>query len=98
MHETKLVPGLIVYSKAGRDAGRYYVVCEVLEGGYVLTVDGQKHRMDNKKRKKCKHLTLTNHTLEGIGEKFSSGKQVFDSELRKALRPFNNEEGAIDQK
>ena len=37
------------------------------------------------KKKKIKHITLTAHMLDGIGEKLKEGKKVFDAEIRSAL-------------
>ena len=47
--ERPITVGSIVYSRAGRDEGRYYMVYEILDGSYVTIVDGEdkapkKHR------------------------------------------------------
>ena len=67
MLEISLVPGLVVCSKAGRDSGRYFIVLEILSPEYVLIADGQKHRLAHPKKKKVKHLKLTEDVLESIG-------------------------------
>ncbi len=89
MLEISLVPGLVVCSKAGRDSGRYFIVLEILSPEYVLIADGQKHRLAHPKKKKVKHLKLTEDVLESIGRKLTEKRQVFDSEVRSALRTYN---------
>ena len=89
MLEISLVPGLVVCSKAGRDSGRYLIVLEILSPEYVLIADGQKHRLAHPKKKKVKHLKLTEDVLESIGRKLTEKRQVFDSEVRSALRTYN---------
>ena len=44
-------PGSIVYSKAGRDKGNYFVVMSV-DGEYVNICDGKGRKIDKPKRKK----------------------------------------------
>ena len=39
--DKKFQPGEIVYSKAGRDSGNYYIVSKVFSPKYVLIVDGK---------------------------------------------------------
>lgn len=87
--ETILNLGDIVYSKSGRDQGRYYVVVEVLAEGYVKIADGQIRKIGNPKKKKVKHLKGKGINLELLAEKFKEGKQVFDSELKSLLRTLN---------
>ena len=89
MLEISLVPGLVVCSKAGRDSGRYFIVLEILSPEYVLIADGQKHRLAHPKKKKVRHLKLTEDVLESIGRKLTEKRQVFDSEVRSALRTYN---------
>ena len=89
MLEISLVPGLVVCSKAGRDSGRYFIVLEILSPEYVLIADGQKHRLAHPKKKKVKHLKLTEDVLESIGRKLTEKRQVFDSEVRSALITYN---------
>ncbi len=89
MLEISLTPGLVVCSKAGRDSGRYFIVLEIVSPEYVLIADGQKHRLAHPKKKKVKHLKLTEDVLESIGRKLTEKRQVFDNEVRSALRTYN---------
>lgn len=80
--------GNVVYSKAGRDAGRAYLVIKEDEPGYVLVVDGEVRTLARPKRKNERHLSYKGEDLPVIAEKLTTGMQVFDSEIRSALRLF----------
>ena len=60
--------GGVVQSVQGRDDGHYYVIAEVLNGGFVLVVDGKTRTLENPKKKNVKHLRLLPHNIseEGI--------------------------------
>ncbi|MCP1102928.1 ribosomal protein L14E/L6E/L27E [Aequitasia blattaphilus] len=51
--------GMLVYSKAGHDAGEAYLICEI-EDEYLYLVDGQKKTLDKPKKKKKRHVQRTN--------------------------------------
>lgn len=81
--------GDVVLSLKGRDSGRFYVVASKVSDEYVTISDGEKHLLAKAKLKKTKHLKANGEKLESIGAKFVEGKQVFDSEIRSALRSYN---------
>ena len=73
-------PGRIVLAKAGRDAGRYYVVAG-LEGADLLLADGKRRKLGDPKRKNPLHVQATAQTLPLEG--------MTDKSLRSALGPLN---------
>ncbi len=83
--------GQVVYSKQGRDSGRYYAVVEIVDETYVKIADGKLRRVKSPKLKKVKHLKTKGDMLDKISEKLKQNAQVFDTELRSALRPYNEE-------
>ena len=83
--------GQVVYSKQGRDSGRYYAVVEIVDDTYVKIADGKLRRVKSPKLKKVKHLKTRGDMLDKISEKLKQNAQVFDTELRSALRPYNEE-------
>ena len=87
MKEIKV--GSVVFSKAGRDAGSFYVVTEIVDENYVKISDGDLRRVDTPKLKKIKHLKTEGVVLEQLAEKFEEGKKVFDAEIKSALRAYN---------
>lgn len=58
--------GRIVRSKAGRDKGRMLCIVEVIDDEYVMVADGGLRKLEKPKKKKCKHLQMTNRKLEEI--------------------------------
>jgi ribosomal protein L14E/L6E/L27E len=81
-----LKPGSVVVSTAGRDSGKTFMVVKTLDDNYVYIADGTLRRLEKPKKKKVKHLAVTSHTLDGIGDKLREGKKVFDAEIRSALK------------
>lgn len=84
--------GEIVYSKAGRDSGKYYAVVEIVDENRVKIADGDLRHIKCAKTKNIKHLQSTNDSLEKIAEKLKNGTQVFDAELFSALRFYNDKQ------
>ena len=88
--ERPLGVGSVVYSNAGRDEGRYYMVYEILDDTFVTIVDGNLRKMSKPKKKKLKHLKNYGDVLENIAEKLKEGKKVYDAEIFSALRKYNS--------
>ncbi len=82
--------GRIAVSKAGRDTGRVFVILEVIDTYYVYIVDGDLRKMDRPKKKKLKHLKLTEDVLSSIADKLKEGTKVFDAEIRSAIRSLQS--------
>ena len=80
--------GQIVVSRAGRDAGRVFVVVKVIDDLYVEICDGDLRKVEKPKRKKIKHLNITDKVAEGLAEKLKSGNRITNAEIRKALVDF----------
>ncbi|MBC8529867.1 KOW domain-containing RNA-binding protein [Christensenellaceae bacterium NSJ-44] len=78
-------PGRIVFSKSGRDAGKYFIILSVLDDDYVLLCDGQMRKLANPKKKKLKHLAIKPECIDSLREKLLNDKRIFDSEVRSAL-------------
>ena len=88
--ERPISVGTVVYSKAGRDEGRYYMVYEVVDDSFVTIVDGDVRRLAKPKKKKIKHLKNSGEKLELIAEKVLKGSVVYDAEIFSALRKYNS--------
>ena len=80
--------GQIVVSRAGRDAGRTFVVVRVIDDLYVEICDGDLRRVEKPKKKKIKHLNMTDKIAEGLAEKLKNGDRITNAEVRKALVDF----------
>lgn len=73
-------PGTVVLAKAGRDAGRYYLVT-ALNGCDLLLADGKRRTLAHPKRKNPAHVQKTRQTLSLSG--------LTDKALRAFLAPLN---------
>lgn len=79
--------GSIVFSKAGRDKGDYFVVV-ACEGEYAYICDGKARKCDKPKKKKLKHMTVTKAVSELIYEKLTETGKVTNNEIRRAISEF----------
>lgn len=55
----------MVWSKAGRDKGKPYIIVEALDDKYVLVCDGVLRTLDRPKKKKMMHLSVTDSVFSG---------------------------------
>lgn len=77
--------GYVATSKAGRDAGRSFLIVEEVDENYILLVDGTLRKLARPKKKKRKHVQIHGECAENIKIKLLDGKQVFDAEIRNCL-------------
>ncbi len=82
--------GDIVYSKAGRDKDRPFVVLAVTDAQYAIIADGRKRRVDKPKKKKIKHLLKSGHASSLLQEKLRSGTKVTNPDLKRVLAEISN--------
>ncbi|MEA4854349.1 MAG: KOW domain-containing RNA-binding protein [Christensenella sp.] len=86
MKDDSVTIGRLAVSRAGRDAGKVFLVTEVIDDRYVMIANGDLRKLGKPKKKKVKHLDFLPVVLENIGEKLETGKKVFDAELRSAIK------------
>lgn len=84
----EIVEGSIVRSIAGRDKGDLFIVL-AREGDFVYLANGELRKVDRPKKKKLKHLQMTNSMSEFIHSKLHTQGKVTNSEVRKALAEFD---------
>lgn len=77
--------GRAVQSLQGRDAGRCFVILQVVDDQFVLMADGLTRKLDHPKKKKVKHLHPKPVRMEGVEDGLKS-HQLLDSDLRKFMR------------
>ena len=80
-----VVLGQVVYSKAGRDNGKIFIITGLIDADYVYVCDGDLRRVENPKKKKVKHLVITENIINSITQKFSTDVRVTNAEVRKVL-------------
>lgn len=86
MKEQNFQIGRLVRSRAGRDAGRYFVITGFPEENYAYISDGAVRKLNAPKKKKLKHLELCPQDVQAIRAKLEAGSKVFDSELKSCYR------------
>jgi ribosomal protein L14E/L6E/L27E len=77
------VRGLVVRSAAGHDKGGFFTVLEA-DAQYAIICDGKRRSLTHPKKKKIKHLFVTNTVLP-------EGSMKTNREIRSALRRFQAE-------
>lgn len=83
--------GKIVYSKAGRDESKVFVVVDVLDDKYVYICNGSLRPVEKPKRKKIKHLEFTNIIAEEIRSLLMSGEKIDNAIIRRILQSYDND-------
>lgn len=81
----KVALGQIVVSRAGRDAGRRFVIIRVIDDSFVEISDGDLRKLEKPKKKKIKHLNITDEKVESLEEKLKSNARITNAQIRKAL-------------
>ncbi|MBO4885210.1 MAG: KOW domain-containing RNA-binding protein [Clostridia bacterium] len=90
--EWKVETGRIVRSKAGRDEGDYFVVIALDGDEFALIADGGRRGFEKPKRKRVKHLFVTEATISGLQERLAAGETVENHEIRKWLSAYRQKE------
>lgn len=89
--------GQIVVSKAGRDAGRRFLVMKVVDEQFVQIADGDLRRAEKPKRKKIKHLEPTGEAADNVKEKLRSNSRFTNPEIRRILAEHNSDPKEIER-
>lgn len=76
----EIIEGAVVFSKAGRDKGKKFLVLS-LENNYAFIADGDLRKVEKPKKKKLIHLQKTNYVCH-IKE------DITNSEVRKILAQY----------
>lgn len=92
MNECDMRVGSIVLSTQGRDKGNYFLVVAV-ETGFVYLADGGMRKLSQPKKKNVRHVSDSGNVVDAIAVKLLAKQKVFDSEVKSALRQFQQESG-----
>ena len=84
--------GQVVYSIAGRDTGKVFVITQVIDINYVLVSDGDLRRVEKPKKKKIRHLKFSSIIVDSIAQKINCGMKLTNADIRKALTDIKNKE------
>ncbi|HHV60267.1 MAG TPA: RNA-binding protein [Clostridiaceae bacterium] len=80
--------GRIVISKAGRDAGKLFVITGIIDEASVYVADGNLRRIEKPKKKNIKHLEFTRGLSRELNKKLINKEKVTNAEIRKYLGEF----------
>ena len=83
--ERPIVPGRVVRSKAGRDEGRLFIVLSLDGEEFAYIADGDLRKVEKPKRKRVKHLYVTEELISSLQSKLLTGAAVENHEIRKSL-------------
>ncbi|MGL5614852.1 MAG: hypothetical protein ACRDD2_01270 [Sarcina sp.] len=78
--------GRLVVSSTGRDKGSFYVVLEKISDNLLLLVNGSSKTMLLPKKKKLKHLTLTNVIDEEVYASIQSNCRNADLIIKRFIK------------
>ena len=81
--------GSVVRSRAGRDAGRLFLVIGILDEEFVLLSDGDLRKAEKPKKKRRKHLLATGQKILQAEEIARRGESFDNAQIRSWL---SNEE------
>ncbi|HHT87584.1 MAG TPA: hypothetical protein GX002_01005 [Clostridiales bacterium] len=76
--------GCFVESKAGRDAGKYYVIINT-HNEYVYLVDGNIRTLNNPKKKNVKHVRKLGYVDSSLLEAINNNS-VKNEEIKRAIK------------
>lgn len=83
---TGIYIGRLVCSTRGRDSGRFYLVVGSESGTKVYVANGEERKVEKPKRKNLRHLKFYDSLAGEVAEKVSSGKNLTNADVRKALK------------
>ena len=81
--------GRVVRSTAGRDCCKFFIVMKIIDENYVEISDGDLRTEEKQKKKRIKHLYLTDIVIEEVKELIIQNKKVGNATIRKFLQ-FND--------
>ena len=82
--------GQVVYSKCGHDKGKAFIVTEI-EEDFLYLIDGKSRKMDKPKKKKTKHVQITNYYDDELKTKIENGEYLLDADFVKALKKYSDQ-------
>ncbi len=88
-----LQPGQLVYSKAGRDKDRYYLVLKKQDDNMVQLVNGKNRKISFPKKKNTLHVQRTNKCYQGFSEGLA-GKSINNEKISHFIKEATKDKEA----
>lgn len=93
MSEEGLRVGQLVRSKAGRDAGSYFLIVGLGERQMVMVADGRLRKVSRPKKKNIRHLEVFPVRLEAAEVRFAADQVVTDRTVAETIDKLLAESG-----
>ena len=81
------IKGCFAKSIAGHDKGTVYVIINVYNG-YVYLSDGRLKTVENPKKKKFKHIQITNIMDDNIESKHDKNINITHEDIKRAIKNY----------
>ncbi|WP_238884312.1 KOW domain-containing RNA-binding protein [Clostridium sp. YIM B02551] len=78
--------GRLVFSKAGRDKDKPYIVVSVLDDNYVALANGSTKLSEMPKKKRLKHLNLTDILDRTLEKEIISKDKSLDLKIKRFIK------------
>lgn len=85
----KAMVGQLVVATAGRDANKKFIITCIINDQYVYISDGDTRKLENPKKKKLRHLKLTNCVSQEITEGLQR-KMITNSVMKKYIKSLDS--------
>lgn len=82
--------GKVAYSKSGRDKDKVFIILGIINDNYVYISDGDLRPSERPKKKKIKHLNISEKVAEDIQNLLLNDGKISNSMIRKFLRSMNS--------
>jgi len=83
--------GKYVWSTSGRDKGNLFIVTAIVDDQYVMLADGMLRKLEKPKKKKLKHLLITEFQPFPLFEQTKNHRKIQDSDLREAIQNMKDQ-------
>ncbi|NSW91208.1 MAG: RNA-binding protein [Firmicutes bacterium] len=80
--------GELVCSTAGRDAGRKFIIVDIIDNKYVLISDGDLRKIEKPKKKKIKHIESSGIMIDSLSKKLENRMKITNAEIRKEIARY----------
>ena len=80
------VVGKMVLSKVGRDNGEAYIVISETDSNYLLLANGSTKTIQMPKKKKLKHLVITDITMYDLKQYIASNDKNINLKIKRFLK------------
>ena len=86
----KATIGQLVIATAGRDANKKFIITCIINDQYVYISDGDSRKIENPKKKKLKHLKLTEYISDEVIQGLQQKRSFTNSVISKCIKSLDS--------